>query len=372
MTLGMPRLPEEWANDQVLGFFRLMWQQWLIKSRNGSQGAEDVIRGPAPPAAVAAAAKIALSSLGGKPEGLFQTEPHEKPLIERAPVEPAGTALLERTNSGTVSVPLFTVLSEVGINDFVDGEFKVSAMTNSSPPPPLSTVVNPFENPERRNANLRWLRLHFRSLSDIGRLPFQDADLWQLHQYYFSPPFFQIETCNDVSATSEVKTNTDVATSEIIRAPPPTPALTRSTRSFDGCAVSFHALGEAFAASGVISLSHGIKRSSSLSPEEVDDGPAAKKAKNLKPRIAYYPRIMVSMSMRTTKDASHHDAVTYSHYVVYFRPRSSLSERNQWSKLCHCFDSSSTPRELCLPAKSLTWKIMNAKRATNLVILTLT
>ena len=298
MTLGMPRLPLEWSNDQVLGFFRLMWQQWLLKSRNGSIGGEDVVRGPAPPAAVAAAAKIAFSAMGGRPEHLCQTELHEKPLAERAPVEPAGAALLERTDSGTVCVPLFTVLSEVGIDDFVDGEGKLAAMTNSSPPSQITTVRSPLENPERRSNNLQWLRLHFRSLSDVGRLPFRNADLWQLHQYYFSPPFYQTDEVADGVEAAEPERNAD----DVERAPPPTPA-TFALYSADHD-VTFQTLGEAFAASGVVS-SHGNKRSSCI--EEAEDGPAAKKAKNLKPRIAYYPRIMVSRHCRTDVDAARYN-----------------------------------------------------------------
>lgn len=288
MTLGMPRLPLEWSNDQVLGFFRLMWQQWLLKSRNGSVGGEEVVRGPAPPAAVAAAAKIAFSAMGGSPERLCQTELHDKPLAERAPVEPAGAALLERTDSGTVCVPLFTVSSEVGIDDFVDGEGKLAAMTNSSPPSQITTVRSPLENPERRNNNLQWLRLHFRSLSDVGRLPFRNADLWQLHQYYFSPPFYQTDEVPDAAEAAEAERNA----SEVVRAPPSTPAM--APIASQDHVVTFQTLDEAFAFSGVIS-SHGNKRSSFMGGEEAEGGPAAKKAKNLKPRIAYYPRIMVSL-----------------------------------------------------------------------------
>lgn len=284
----MPRLPENWSNDQVLGFFRLMWQQWLLKSRNGRTAVESVeARGPAPPAAVAAAAKIAFSALGTKPEELFQTEPHEKPLAEQAPVEPAGAALLERTNSGTLSVPLFTVSSEIGIGDFVDGESKVAAKANQAVTPRLSTVRCPLENPERRERNLQWLRLHFRALSDVGRLPFHNADLWQLHQYYFSPPSFQ--------SSEESSPPGDGAA----RAPPPTPALgSQSLMNTDGAVTFESLLGEALIAAGATSTSeHSHKRPSAQWPDG-DDGPAAKKAKSLKPRIAYYPRIMVSWNGR--------------------------------------------------------------------------
>ena len=51
----------------------------------------------------------------------------------------------------------------------------------------------PLDNAEQRNKNLRWLRTHFRPLIEVGRLPFNNADMWQLHQYYFSPPYFDSE-----------------------------------------------------------------------------------------------------------------------------------------------------------------------------------
>ena len=150
-------LPEEWSNDQVLGFFRLMWDQWLLKSRQGnSRCDDDIARGPAPPAVVAAAAKIAFASLGTRPKSkVFQTEQHEKHPSERAPVEPAGSALLERSNSGTMRVPIFTVSSEIGLTDFVDGESKVAVAANNAPSLQHATVRSPLDNPERRKYNLQ-------------------------------------------------------------------------------------------------------------------------------------------------------------------------------------------------------------------------
>merc|ERR1712127_792108 len=32
VTLGLPSALEHWANDQVLGFFRLMWEKWKKES----------------------------------------------------------------------------------------------------------------------------------------------------------------------------------------------------------------------------------------------------------------------------------------------------------------------------------------------------
>jgi hypothetical protein len=272
-----------------------MWQQWLLKSRQGSEeSTDDGIRGPAHPAAVAAAAKIAFSALGRNTDALFQTETHEKPLSERPPVDPAAVALLERTDSGTLKVPIFSVASEVNINDFVDGEIKVAELVNSTPAPSLPTIRSPFEKPERRNRNSQWLRLHFRSLSDIGGLPFQNADLWQLHQYYFSPP--TISSDDDSSAGKEsTDTGADpVPEAATMLAPEPISSQPQ-LRSVPG-AVSFQELHNALSSSSdAFAQSHRGKRPSSTADvEDLDGTRLAKKPKSLKPRIAYYPRIMVS------------------------------------------------------------------------------
>jgi Ran GTPase-activating protein (RanGAP) involved in mRNA processing and transport len=282
ITLGMPKLPPEWTNDQVLGFFRLMWQQWLFKAGRGSGTPQDT-RGPAPPAAVAAAAKIALTSLGNAP---FHTQPLGKPVGEGPPVDPVNRALLERTDSGTLCVPVFADSSDD--LELVVDDVKESANDPSSS---ICAVRGPLDDAERRNQNLKWLRQHFRSLNDVGKLPFNNADLWQLHQYYFSPPYLN----DDRSSTGTESDGERSLSGESVDAegcaPPPTPSRMSKSPSV-GRAVSFQALGDAFAASEVMSKSN-IHKRRSFKPDEGDDGPASKRAKSLKPRIAYYPRIMV-------------------------------------------------------------------------------
>jgi Ran GTPase-activating protein (RanGAP) involved in mRNA processing and transport len=285
ITLGMPRLPAEWTNDQVLGFFRLMWQQWLFKAGRGS-GTPQETRGPAPPAAVAAAAKIALTSLGSAPQMLFHTQPHEKPVGERPPVDPINVALLERTESGTLCVPVFADSSD-DLELIVD-DVKESANDHSSF---ISAVRGPLDNAERRNHNLKWLRQHFRSLNDVGKLPFNNADLWQLHQYYFSPPYHNDDRSSTGTESDGDRSLSGESADAEGCAPPPTPPRMPKSPSL-GRAVSFQALGDAFAASGIMSKPN-IHKRRSFKPDEEDDGPASKRAKSLKPRIAYYPRIMV-------------------------------------------------------------------------------
>lgn len=293
MTLGMPNLPVQWSNDQVLGFFRLMWQQWLLKSGRGTAPTDsEAIKGPAPPAAVAAAAKIALSQLGASPENFFKTEAHEKLFSERSPVEAGAAALIERTRSGTIQVPTFGDLTTSEIDDWVGDEAKGPAPPAQSS---ISAVRGALDNPERRNRNLQWLRLHFRPLSEIGRLPFNNADLWQLHQYYFSPPFAQrLEPDKPKSPDATIADVNKIASAELkAEAPPPTPALCSNKHGMER-AVSFQALGAAFAASGLVTLGATHKRRSDSSTQD-EEGPVSKRAKSLsKPRIAWYPRIMVS------------------------------------------------------------------------------
>jgi hypothetical protein len=286
-TLGMPSIPDEWSNGQVLGFVRMMWGQWLLKSGRGGVNADDQNRGPAPPAAVAAAAKIAFTTIGNDLKHLSFTEPHEIPVSEAAPVDPSSASLMERTESGTVHVPNFSEADDDRLNEWaVDSKMTAVPFVELSSRVPV--VRGSIENFERRTTNLQWLRNHFRSLNDIGRLPFNNADLWQLHQYYFSPPF-DAKGDGEQTSTSTVDEYTSASSpGETLGSSPHTsiPSM--------GRAVSFLSLYNAFAASLASGPGSNNKRPYMDSIED-ESGHTAKKAKNLKPRIAYYPRIMVSL-----------------------------------------------------------------------------
>lgn len=280
MTLGMPWLPEIWTNDQVLGFFRYMWQNWLQKSSTNNETSPQ--RGPAPPAAVAAASKIAFSTLGPDAPTMFRTEDHNKPLKEGAPVEPAESAFLERTDSGTFSAPTSIVSVEMEISEINDWEsrpprvdYKVSTSTN---------VTNSLLNdPERRNLNVRWLRHHFRSLSDVGRLPFHNADLWQLHQYFFSPPFHGSDE-SVVEASDSPSNDTSLL--------PLRPNEVTFSQEHLALLMTF---ADALTGHSDIMSVHGTKRATPVDTDQRDVGPATKRAKSVKPRIEYFPRVMVSV-----------------------------------------------------------------------------
>ena len=278
MTLGMPWLPEIWSNDQVLGFFHYMWQNWLQKSSTNNEANPQ--RGPAPPAAVAAASKIAFSTLGPDAVAMFRTEDHNKPLKEGAPVEPAESAFLERTDSGTLSTPSSIVSVETEISE-IDLWASRSSRTDSAVSLSTNAIKSLLNDPERRNLNVRWLRHHFRSLSDVGRLPFHNADLWQLHQYFFSPPFHGSDEL--MTVTSDPLNN---AASVV-------PFRSNEETFRPEHLALLMTFADAVAGHSDSSSVHGMKRTSPVDSDQREIGPAKKRAKSVQPRIEYYPRVMV-------------------------------------------------------------------------------
>jgi Ran GTPase-activating protein (RanGAP) involved in mRNA processing and transport len=341
MTLGMPNLPVHWTNAQVLGFFQGMWTQWLFKSGRGTTPTDDQsVRGPAPPAAVAAAAKIALAALGASHDVVFPRAERGKLMTERPPIDPARSSLMEKTESGVLTIPAFANDLNGNIDEWLDKEWQkdLCAQSLSS----SSEVRSPLENPEQRNRNLQWLRGHFRSLNEVGRLPFNNADLWQLHQYYFSPPFSPNADLVKVSSDSadghgseEGHANSDNHEEDS------SPARTMNSKGLRlgmGRTLSFQTLGNAFAASGV--LPQNMHKRPPEAEADDDNCPAAKRAKSLsKPRIGYYPRIMVRNQLRwiaLTVLCLTHSSHTRS---LLRRLRYSHSEISQWNSRCLSFGS---------------------------------
>lgn len=291
MTLGLPRLPN-WSNVQVLGFIRLMWQQWLLKSCNGRTQQIQEIRGPAPPAAVASAAKICFSSLGVTPEKMFQTETHDLPFAEGPPVDPAKTALLERSPSGTLKVPAFSPDNAGELHEWVEEDITQSTDTDHSR---AALTVSHLEDPVCRNKNLKWLRTHFRSLSEVGRLPFNNADLWQLHQYYFSPPAVEADEPPAEPKAERAPSSNDV--------PVPENSPVQGQKPINR-AVSFTALGAALTQTNTSSLNDHKRGTDAIEEQhtsESDAEPMTKRAKSSKPRIAFYPRVMAKIQALGTR-----------------------------------------------------------------------
>lgn len=308
MTLGLPQLPEEWGNDRVLSFVRFMWTHWkstkTVEPTKQIDEAKDLSRGPAPPSMVAASAKRAFGSLSKSEESRIAFQNELQNQVDDNPIIAPDTTILVRSLSGknlqvpSSDEPIKEVppTAEAGqIHDSWSSEmesFDQSSYTGSSV---SSRNIGAIDYERRRNRNLAWLRSHLQTLNDIGNLAYDDADLWQLHQYFFSPAYNaddnvddnaeseMTETKNCLDATGELRADSEGA-------PPTTGSPSEPEKAHIGRAASFRTLGNANAEADT-SVQRPNKRNSLGQELKFEQG-NAKRAKNSRKRIAYYPRVI--------------------------------------------------------------------------------
>jgi len=217
VTLGLPSALENWTNEQVLGFFRFMWdrnQRDIHLSDNfektngsnielprrsifsrtakvqGSKSADDVIAttsttigtqfrprsrvGPSDPATVVSAAKSAYESIEDFGGEILISKLFRCNISNLSPITPSNSILLEKTPTGVIQAPPIDYVS--------------ASLTNGTicEPYPISNSSSIIQSRSNKH-NLNWLALHAQKLHEIAQEPFDNADLWKLHQYFFSP-----------------------------------------------------------------------------------------------------------------------------------------------------------------------------------------
>jgi hypothetical protein len=273
---------------------------WLHSQANEAQGSS---RGPAPPSAVAASGKKAFAALSASDACKMQYQQvHASAQLEESPLIAPDTAILVRSESGqNLQIPAWGDGLEEDDSWSGSDSFDRSSVSESIH---STNRVNSAVaiNPERRNKNLQWLRVHFQSLTEVGNLVFNNADLWQLHQYFFSPAY---TIADDVEAgsvdaseerdrpgSSEGGEETEV----IPASPDSSPSVMDSGEKAVGNGAESSATnGNAESSSGSDADSTARRNKRGSLEEALKDAePCAKRAKNLKPRIAYFPRIRVS------------------------------------------------------------------------------
>jgi Ran GTPase-activating protein (RanGAP) involved in mRNA processing and transport len=339
VTLGLPQALENWTNDQCLSFIRRMWKQWRCENglANKSQDVQAQAAkrmGPAPPPAVVKASRMAFQVIGLEGAASLNTEDHQKELSETSPLVHTNDTMLERSLSGTLRVP--AIAKQDSIQD-IEGWVQSLPMVQS-----ILNTSGPKVDLEQKNRNIQWLRSHFQSLHQVGQLPFNEADLWQLHQYFFSP---MVPPGEAASADESVKSslsepskavsaalsdsgnnNGGIAIHEAVQStvsslyssPVPSETGGRMQRSgLNRSKLSFQSLGDAAATSASLSTasSHSRRRTLTTMEGEEDDSssssdgeetqPATKRARNYRPRISYYPRIRELLENMGTKQSQH-------------------------------------------------------------------
>lgn len=308
MTLGLPQLPEEWGNDRVLSFVRFMWTHWkstkTVEPTKQIDEAKDLSRGPAPPSMVAASAKRAFGSLSKSEESRIAFQNELQNQVDDNPIIAPDTTILVRSLSGknlqvpSSDEPIKEVppTAEAGqIQDSWSSEmesFDQSSYTGSSV---SSRNIGALDYERRRNRNLAWLRSHLQTLNDIGDLAYDDADLWQLHQYFFSPAYNADDNVDDNAESEMTETKNCLDSTGELRAdsegaPPTISSPSEPEKAHIGRAASFRTLGNANAEADT-SVQRPNKRNSLGEELKFEQG-NAKRAKNSRKRIAYYPRVI--------------------------------------------------------------------------------
>jgi hypothetical protein len=213
---------ETWSNEQVLKFIRVMWDRHrheaekaavaLAPSKDSTHSmsnasvissfsatSEEKLEespaepktGPSDPATVVAAAKSAFLALGDAGGALLLTEESQRSISDSSPMVSSDAVMLEKTPSGTIRVPVLDGLDENHYKH--SNSSKQGASTTHISTDRLIMVdgkdcPNTSVDPVAKRKNLEWLRMHYRSLNEVERLPYAPGDLLQMYRYFYSPP----------------------------------------------------------------------------------------------------------------------------------------------------------------------------------------
>lgn len=275
----------------MLGFVRFMWAHW--SAQNPSSGAQAEARGPAPPTAVAAAGKKAFASLSESDEARIQFQQQQSLHIGDSPIIDPDTAILVRSISGrNLQIPDWG-----GGDDFDKSDLDTESWSSETDSldrssygeSSLGSQNNLLSgvNKERRNRNLQWLRGHSQALQDVGNIAFSQADLWFLHQHFFSPAYDE----NDMLSESLEQTTANNKPKSLARTRLPTTAslvvVHQARNSGNGQTKSAKNKEDSINVSTIAERPN--KRISG--EENSSSAPSPKRARNSKPRIAFFPRI---------------------------------------------------------------------------------
>jgi len=186
VSLGFPYPVSHWTNDQVLNFVHSMWERYaddtlstaeeekvvdplhFLPSRNGDSLAAR--QAPLDPMVVVEVAKKAFNSLVENGVDVFSRRPgHPNEPSIVSPIS-HGVIVVEDKN-GALAHPL---ISGERVKSFV------------APPEPTK-VDSMHPDPARKKRIVEWLCKNIQHLKKIAQLPFSSAELWRLHQHYFTP-----------------------------------------------------------------------------------------------------------------------------------------------------------------------------------------
>ncbi len=204
-VLRLPEALERWTNEQVLSFIQLMWKQLREEQEEKKLSTEDAVdplnllpgvngheklrlatkNGPVDARTVVAVAKHAFEALGPDgEENLTKTSAETKLSSFESPL--AGDVIVVESDGATVPMdhPDSSHCDFQSNNVMqctqppIPGELLVPKTTSNTPTLDLST---------RKKKIMEWLCNNMYHLNELSNLPFNDGELWRLHQHFVSP-----------------------------------------------------------------------------------------------------------------------------------------------------------------------------------------
>mmetsp|Transcript_30071 Transcript_30071/g.34956 ORF Transcript_30071/g.34956 Transcript_30071/m.34956 type:complete len:1067 (-) Transcript_30071:67-3267(-) len=219
-VLRLPDALSRWTNEQVLSFILFMWNNMRQEQEEnlidneidplnllpGVNGGSNSIRrrviasGPLDAPTVVAVAKRAFETLGPKGEEMLAKSTAEaRGSSFKSPL--AGDVIVVEANG--VAMPLENLDSS---GDYGD----VCTSTRPKPPIPGNLIVHkttapkvPSMDPDMRKKKImEWLCKNMYHLNELSQLPFNDGELWRLHQHFVSPTIQETNLHHGESSSS--------------------------------------------------------------------------------------------------------------------------------------------------------------------------
>jgi len=188
VTLGFPPALEHWNNNQILNFIQLMWE----RSREDVAGSEEStldplhflplnpgetrLERPTPldPALVVELAKKAFDSLIEEGVDIFS----------RRSDNPNEASLTSPIAGDNIMVESPNEADDNATESSLERKNAVTARSFVAPP---EAVKNTLPDPTRKKRVVEWLCSNIQQLNRIAQQPFSSAELWRLHQHFFTP-----------------------------------------------------------------------------------------------------------------------------------------------------------------------------------------
>jgi Ran GTPase-activating protein (RanGAP) involved in mRNA processing and transport len=187
ITLGFPAVMEHWNNEHVMNFIHLMWERSIMDPSATEEKAIDPLH---------------FLPSDGNGRSLTRVPPLEAAVV----VEYAkktydslvqeGFDVFSRRSGNLQEQSLMPPLStaESGSHEDDDDDDNDSLLEPLPKPQNQSFVAAPEDvaksnlpDPSRKKRIVEWLCSNIQHLNKMAQKPFSSAELWKLHQHYFTP-----------------------------------------------------------------------------------------------------------------------------------------------------------------------------------------